>query len=635
MSIQTSIYAQSQGSDLRFVAYGALPTWTGVASEWQSAQPKLYFYDPKAYTGHADFVSRGLKQGITFQQFKDLTQYAAKRRFMPFFVYDLHEKPITVAGKAYQWALRIEDYAYDDAPDKMVQQVLRLAKLIPTSLKGLPAQGLIVLSLQDSNPINTKRLAKLLEAKGWTHTTTDELIKHFGGKKIQVLNSGQAAGTLVWVRNEADLAQLTPKHIAVFEYMPRRIPPVAGIITLQPQTMLSHLNLLAKNRGTFNMYIADLNLLPELQGSAGKMVVIDDKNGQVGLRQITEKEAETFWAKNKLPLVAVPTPLAELDQVIPLTADFKKQQTVAHIGAKAANYALLLQLLGEPHVRIGFALGFKPYFQVTQQSSVATLITNFLAEKKQLLPAQRQEWLGQIRTAIKKAKVSEETLESVRKVCDKYYANKRIRFRSSTNAEDLPQFNGAGLYNSEGFNTQDNDQKMEKQILDVFASLWNEEAFLEREAFGIDHQKVGMAVLITEAFVSEAANGVVLVMPDGDAVPSILVNAQPDDNEVANPKAGTVPESFLMHTTNAEVGKIHSQSSISAVFAGNPLFQPLLKNLRENSLKVHKQLVEKQKATGDKNIYSTDIEFEVMYEKGTPKLYFKQARLLRTGVIPK
>ena len=58
-----TLFAQS--TDLSFISYGNLPTWSGVAVDWNTA-PKLHIYDTKVYQGHSEFVARGLGRKIRF-----------------------------------------------------------------------------------------------------------------------------------------------------------------------------------------------------------------------------------------------------------------------------------------------------------------------------------------------------------------------------------------------------------------------------------------------------------------------------------------------------------------------------------------------------------------------------------------
>ena len=88
------------------------------------------------------------------------------------------------------------------------------------------------------------------------------------------------------------------------------------------------------------------------------------------------------------------------------------------------------------------------------------------------------------------------------------WADGRVRFRSSSNVEDLAGFNGAGLYVSEGVdNDTDADADFDVAIRSVWSSLWNDRAFSEREYYGVDQSRVAMAVLVHPGFPSERANG--------------------------------------------------------------------------------------------------------------------------------
>jgi len=56
----------------------------------------------------------------------------------------------------------------------------------------------------------------------------------------------------------------------------------------------------------------------------------------------------------------------------------------------------------------------------------------------------------------------------------------RMRFRSSTNAEDIKGFNGAGLYDSYTAELDNPKKTVEEAIKKVYASLWTLRGFDER-----------------------------------------------------------------------------------------------------------------------------------------------------------
>lgn len=617
----------AQNSDLRFISYGTLPTWSGVAVDWNTS-PKIHIYDTKIYQGHSEFVARGLGRKIRFAEFKKLSKESKIREFFPFFLYDLKEKPYKTKQGNFNWAVRLENYNYDDKPEHLAQEMLKLKKMIAGLDKNFTQEGLIILTEGENNPLSTTKLGKLLDKSSTAYIKLSQLIKHVDGKKISVLNSGTAFGLLKLVKNEKDLDQLLPTDIAVLNYMPIHIPPVAGIISLKPQTPLSHVNLLAKNRGTFNAYITDMSTIPSLKKLIGKYVKLYHKEDKIFLEKLTKKEFEENKKISVRQMVIIPEIKTDLSEVIELKKENEKFITNSYIGAKATNYYLLLQILPEM-TRAGYAAGFKNYFEAIK-GEPETMIQNFLKEKDKFSKTEQKKVLEKIRTAIQQSTSFPPSLiEGIKKILEKYSAKSKIRLRSSTNNEDLPEFNGAGLYESKGFNNKDSDEKLKDKILKVYASLWSEKAFYEREYFGVDHSKVGMALLIHEAFQKEVANGVIVTSFDKDNKVQIIVNAQAGEHSVTNPEESILSEAFLMNYETGIVEKIYSESALSPVFINNKGNELQLKNLQEATVKLHSYFAKQRLDAKDPNKYGIDIEFKIIHEKGKNKLYFKQVRLLK------
>ena len=617
----------AQNSDLRFISYGTLPTWSGVAVDWNTS-PKIHIYDTKIYQGHSEFVARGLGRKIRFAEFKKLSKESKIREFFPFFLYDLKEKPYKTKQGNFNWAVRLENYNYDDKPEHLAQEMLKLKKMIAGLDKNFTQEGLIILTEGENNPLSTTKLGKLLDKSSTAYIKLSQLIKHVDGKKISVLNSGTAFGLLKLVKNEKDLDQLLPTDIAVLNYMPIHIPPVAGIISLKPQTPLSHVNLLAKNRGTFNAYITDMSTIPSLKKLIGKYVKLYHKEDKIFLEKLTKKEFEENKKISVRQMVIIPEIKTDLSEIIELKKENEKFITNSYIGAKATNYYLLLQILPEM-TRAGYAAGFKNYFEAIK-GEPETMIQNFLKEKDKFSKTEQKKVLEKIRTAIQQSTSFPPSLiEGIKKILEKYSAKSKIRLRSSTNNEDLPEFNGAGLYESKGFNNKDSDEKLKDKILKVYASLWSEKAFYEREYFGVDHSKVGMALLIHEAFQKEVANGVIVTSFDKDNKVQIIVNAQAGEHSVTNPEESILSEAFLMNYETGIVEKIYSESALSPVFINNKGNELQLKNLQEATVKLHSYFAKQRLDAKDPNKYGIDIEFKIIHEKGKNKLYFKQVRLLK------
>jgi len=139
--------------------------------------------------------------------------------------------------------------------------------------------------------------------------------------------------------------------------------------------------------------------------------------------------------------------------------------------------------------------------------------------------------------------------------------DRKIRFRSSTNVEDSEQFTGAGLYDSYSgcladdldendsgpcsCDTSDRDERgVFRAIRRVFASFYNDNAFLERLKYGINEPDAGMALLVHHSFPDETelANGVATMERPWGPNWSAKVVSQKGAVSVTNPPPGAVPE---------------------------------------------------------------------------------------------
>jgi len=146
--------------------------------------------------------------------------------------------------------------------------------------------------------------------------------------------------------------------------------------------------------------------------------------------------------------------------------------------------------------------------------------------------------------------------------------NENIRFRSSTNVEDSEQFTGAGLYESySGCLADDldgdeagpcacdrlesNERGVLRAIRKVFASFYNDNAFLERFRHSVRESDAGMAVLAHHSFPDEIelANGVATLERPRGPYWSATIVSQKGAVSVTNPPADVVPEEVQIDYT--------------------------------------------------------------------------------------
>ena len=165
-------------------------------------------------------------------------------------------------------------------------------------------------------------------------------------------------------------------------------------------------------------------------------------------------------------------------------------------------------------------------------------------------PAERVAQLGELQARMVDAPMDPAFLALLTDKLDADYPGVRMRFRSSTNAEDLGAFTGAGLYTSASGTPGDANESIEDAIHTVWASVWNSRAYEERSYYSIDHTKVGMALLVHRSFPDEEANGVAItanIFDPSGLEPAFYVNVQVDDWSVVKPEPGVVSDQFLYY----------------------------------------------------------------------------------------
>ena len=126
------------------------------------------------------------------------------------------------------------------------------------------------------------------------------------------------------------------------------------------------------------------------------------------------------------------------------------------------------------------------------------------------------------------------------------FGMERVRLRSSSNTEDLPGFNGAGLYTSVSAEIGNPDRTVENALRTVWASLWSLRAYDERSYHGIDQEGVAMGVLVHPAYLDERANGVGISRNVLEPIRTqYYLNIQYGEASVTNPAPGITTDQIL------------------------------------------------------------------------------------------
>jgi hypothetical protein len=454
--------------------------------------------------------------------------------------------------------------------------------------------------------------------------------------KWQPLSAGVGFGTLTYVP-AADLAtaQLGPDVIVVTDDVPNDLPLVGGLVTEAFQTPLSHVNVLCQNRGTPNLALPAAHERSPIAEHLGKLVRFEVTSDSYRISPASPEEARSFWESRfgGEPLVPrldlEPTEIANLENCS--LADLPS------IGAKAAQLAELVALSRSYVPNCTTASSFTvptPAFAVPlshfdahfQRSGARAKLIELLDNDDALTNRDvRRLKLAEIREAIANTPVAAELLTRVTSLLESEFGSRPVRFRSSSNAEDLPNFNGAGLYTSTSADLDDPSKSVEAAIQEVWSSLYRERAFDERQLHHVDHMKVAMGVLIHPAFVEERANGVIITRDVRDIVRGDIFtfNAQAGEASVTNPAPGVSSDQFIYRLpprtppiTDYSRSSLAAGSTVmtlseveSAACAAQAVvnhFRPLLDPLQQNAY------------------FTMDIEFKLLGNERT--LLLKQAR---------
>lgn len=413
-------------------------------------------------------------------------------------------------------------------------------------------------------------------------------------------------------------------EIIIINTTPEFIPTVRGIIITELQTPLSHLVLLAKNRNIPVYVDTKVWEKQSINNLLGKKVELITKENSYSLKASqkpipSKKAVKEIILKRDLSV----TDLVDLETVTPLNI-------VNSIGSKATNLGLLKQIQKElksyKTPEYAFAIPFYYFDQHIKDNHFQDKINALYAIPKDSVKLLEKE-LKAFRKTVKNSKVNPELLKKIEEKLNAQNDFKNFRFRSSTNAEDMEGFNGAGLYDSKTAIIGDTEKTVEKAILEVWSSFWNFRAFQERDLFGINHESCAMGVLVHRSFPDEKANGVLVTRNlYRDRYAGITVNVQLGEESVVKPEPGVTCDEFYCHNFNGFGSFVVDYRSTSSLNSGKPILtETEIKKLFDISPVLERKLyLLWQKRKMAKRSYPLDIEFKYLGDE--KQLYIKQAR---------
>ncbi len=539
---------------------------------------KVYFQDGQAYPFHyqAAVANLDLFAGMTTDQFDRATLYREGRKAVLGVV--IVPSIWWAATQPAEYGIQLvgrDPFTRDEvaAVFDLIEQAVQTET--PYRAFYFPTYEQRAVALADQ---------EWLEAQGIGISSSD---RWASGNTIY--SSGWALGTLKFVEGKSIRAayldgRLGPGDILLTDGVPAETPYLAGIITLSASTPNSHVAILAKTTNVPFLHLVVPEDVNEAKSLVGHRICLRayDSYGWTTVRLIDTDGILDEVTVQAIVALKDPKEL-EIEPVTPygqygVAADALMPTDIRYVGGKAANFGMLRRAIPEDSP-VATALSFDLWTDFLAQplddgrtlgATLADRLSSYTYPPADM--GDLADTLGDIRDLIEDDKsvdftdVQKQTILAI--LQEPRYGfdpSRNLRFRSSTNVEDGREFTGAGLYesysgcladdldgDSDGPCNCDPNRPKErgvfKAIRKVFASFYNENAFLERLRMGIDESKVGMALLVHHSFPDEGelANGVAELRRSDEWSWDMTLVTQAGAVSVTNPEDGSVPEEVVV-----------------------------------------------------------------------------------------
>lgn len=369
---------------------------------------------------------------------------------------------------------------------------------------------------------NASAHEQVAAAAGISAVTQSALI---GQQHFLPLNPGQAVGRLRLVDDVDQVHDLQPSDIVVLRQVPITLRPVAGVLTEQPSTMVSHVNLLAKGWGVPNAYLRDASQLLAAHNGQWVQLTVSAKDYQ--LRAATDAEREQALARSNIKRSITGASIHKdirsttLQPLAALRAAHRRQ-----CGAKAANLGEVRHAgIAGVQVPDGFCLPFGAYASAMQRFGLAEKMARMQQQPGfDSDAAVRRSALAALRAEIEQMPLEASFARSLQARWASQLQQAGVFVRSSSSSEDLPGFSGAGLYTT--VPNVKGEAALQDAVRKVWASVFNFEAWEARRAAGIAQDEVAMAVLVQKAVDSDASGVMVTRDPLGNSPHSVFIAAK-------------------------------------------------------------------------------------------------------------
>lgn len=450
------------------------------------APGELHFVDGRDYLYHADYIDDVYTE-----------EPASHERDVDFTQGTIEYRP-SIDGKPEVIGIYIESTPSNEIMKRFMDKIYK-------GLPWLKAEQIYLLTSKEYAQMPRYADAyKRYSALGYQTMDEFEFMEFF--QSIKTYNEGESYGYLRYLTIEqVEAGEYTDRDILVLDRIPLDIGPVAGVISLKPQTSNSHVILRTINQNVPNVFNGDwfLEKTP-LAGNIGQLVKLtvgkDEEGDWANVdsaedlnrdQSKMEAEAQKYWNSRKK---TIPTPVADLSEkgLWIWNKQGLKDDLGTKYGAKGTNFAFIDKALQDKKVdrqrfQNSFLVPYSAYDthmkgQITAKAcekaakkcesdlgaacTTAKDLCTALAGKGSLwdytnsmlsdsnrqkmndsVPHRRQ-FLFFMQRLVRAVDAPADVYAMIKAGMGAYPATTRMRLRSSTNAEDLSGLNGAGLYES-------------------------------------------------------------------------------------------------------------------------------------------------------------------------------------------
>lgn len=570
---------------------------------------QLYFINSKKYKYHYNFCKGFLEIPETLKEFNN-SNYKAQHKNKRFLLGNINHY---LANDTYNLELSpIDDMQIADI--KTFYEAIKKA----TYFKSF------------NFFLNTARLEHLNAVLDIPTISASDL---YGEQTYQAVSTQKSYGCLKFVAVDSLKQYNIGKHdIIVINQPILELPITAGVITTILQTPLSHISVLGKNRKIPIAAYTKAMQSDILKSFDNQYVSFEVTLDTFYIKPISKEQFERKTKKQKKA-----TLFLEKNTTIKtlINADNLSQNSINTVGGKAANFGVLYDLAKKEAFNIpesAFAIPFYYYEAHLKTSGADSLVKQMIYDYKINQDANKlTEQLKTIQKLIKKTPLDPELISKVEAKIKSLGNHTQLRFRSSTNAEDIVGFSGAGLYDSKTGIVGSKKKSIEKAIKKVWSSLWYERAFLERDYFNIDQNSIAMGILVHRSFPNEKANGVAITknLYRKNYLGNVI-NVQVGDASVVKPEDGVTCDQVICYSGSSS--KLYNDKRIVEIISHSNLNNGKLVMTEAEIITLSEQL-EKIKKHYYYNVYKSkqkylefglDIEFKLDGEDRA--LYIKQVR---------